>query len=154
MWWLIVPIVGAVIAAVASSDDEEKKKEKQEAADRRRANAQRERQALAKARKAEKLNKENEILTTASGQFQALYDKHPHMLARKTAGLIEFDFDALNNFANLQQQPEKLEPLLTDLRALIPGTKISPAWQKKEDQSDALKKEIAGLKRFKTELLG
>jgi len=151
MWWLLVPIVGAVIAAVASSDDEEK--EKQEAADRRRDNAQREREVLAKAREAEKLNKKNEILATASGQFQALYAKHPHMVARKAPGLLELNFDALKHFSN-QQQPKKLEPLLTDLRALIPGTKLSPTWQKKEDQSDALKKEIAGLKRFKTELLG
>lgn len=152
MWWLIVPIVGAVIAAVANSDDEEK--EKQEAADRRRANAQREREALAKSRETERLNKKNEILATARIQFQALYTKHPHMLARKAPDLLELNFDALNHFANQLQQPKKLEPLLTDLRALIPGTKLSPTWQKKEDQSDALKQEIADLKRFKTELLG
>lgn len=152
MWWLLVPLVGAVIAAVAGSDDEEK--EKQEAADRHRTNAQHEREVLAKAKAVEKLNKKNEILATARDQFQALFTKHPHMLARKAPGLIELNVDTLNHFANQQQQAKTLEPLLTDLRGLIPGTKLSPAWQKKEDQADALKKEIAGLKRFKTELLG
>ena len=150
MWWLLVPLIGAVVAAVASSDDEEK-----EAAERRARIQTREAEAQAIARR-KQVNLEKrkaQLVADVDCQLKDLFATHPAVLDRTNQGALHVSFDSLSAFV-IKKVPNKPKAMLKHLDTIAPGAAFSPIWVKQAVQAHALQKEITGLQRLKEELLG
>lgn len=150
MWWLLVPLIGAVVAAVASSDDEEK-----EAAERRARIQTREAeaQAIARRKQANLEKRKAQLVADVDGQLKDLFATHPAVLDRTNQGALHVSFDSLSAFA-IKKVPSKPKAMLKHLDTIAPGAAFSPIWVKQAVQAHALQKEITGLQRLKEELLG
>ena len=150
MWWLLVPLIGAVVAAVASSDDEEK-----EAAERRARIQTREAeaQAIARGKQANLEKRKAQLVADVDGQLKDLFATHPAVLDRTDQGALHVSFDSLSAFV-IKKVPSKPKAMLKHLDTIAPGAAFSPIWVKQAVQAHALQKEITGLQRLKTELLG
>lgn len=150
MWWLLVPLIGAVVAAVASSDDEEK-----EAAERRARIQTREAeaQAIARRKQANLEKRKAQLVADVDGQLKDLIATHPAVLDRTDQGALHVSFDSLSAFA-IKKVPNKPKAMLKHLDTIAPGAAFSPIWVKQAVQAHALQKEITGLQRLKEELLG
>ena len=150
MWWLLVPLIGAVVAAVASSDDEEK-----EAAERRARIQTREAeaQAIARRKQANLEKRKAQLVADVDGQLKDLFATHPAVLDRTDQGALHVSFDSLRVFA-IKKVPSKPKAMLKHLDTIAPGAAFSPIWVKQAVQAHALQKEITGLQRLKEELLG
>ena len=153
MWWLLVPVIGAVVAAVASSDDEEKEAAERRARIQAREAREAEAQAIAR-RKQENLEKRKaQLVADVGGQLNDLFATHPAVLDRTDQGALHVSFDSLRAFA-IKKVPSKPKTMLKHLEAIAPGVTFSPIWTKHAVQAHALQKEITGLQRLKEELLG
>ncbi|MDI3202547.1 MULTISPECIES: hypothetical protein [Pseudomonas] len=150
MWWLLVPLIGAVVAAVASSDDEEK-----EAAERRARIQTREAeaQAIARRKQANLEKRKAQLVADVDGQLKELFATHPAVLDRTNQGALHVSFDSLSAFV-IKKVPNKPKAMLKHLDTIAPGAAFSPIWVKQAVQAHALQKEITGLQRLKEELLG
>ena len=150
MWWLLVPLIGAVVAAVASSDDEEK-----EAAERRARIQTREAeaQAIARRKQANLEKRKAQLVADVDGQLKDLFATHPAVLDRTNHGALHVSFDSLSAFV-IKKVPNKPKAMLRHLDTIAPGAAFSPIWVKQAVQAHALQKEITGLQRLKEELLG
>lgn len=150
MWWLLVPLIGAVVAAVASSDDEEK-----EAAERRARIQTREAeaQAIARRKQANLEKRKAQLVADVDGQLKDLFATHPAVLDRTNQGVLHVSFDSLSAFV-IKKVPNKPKAMLKHLDTIAPGAAFSPIWVKQAVQAHALQKEITGLQRLKEELLG
>ncbi|HEX8594334.1 MAG TPA: hypothetical protein VF682_13795 [Pseudomonas sp.] len=150
MWWLLVPLIGAVVAAVASSDDEEK-----EAAERRARIQTREAeaQAIARRKQANLEKRKAQLVADVDGQLKDLFATHPAVLDRTNQGALHVSFDSLSAFV-IKKVPNKPKAMLKHLDTIAPGAAFSPIWVKQAVQAHALQKEITGLQRLKEELLG
>lgn len=150
MWWLLVPLIGAVVAAVASSDDEEK-----EAAERRARIQTREAeaQAIARRKQANLEKRKAQLVADVDGQLKDLFATHPAVLDRTDQGALHVSFDSLSAFV-IKKVPNKPKAMLKHLDTIAPGAAFSPIWVKQAVQAHALQKEITGLQRLKEELLG
>ncbi|MBJ2286409.1 hypothetical protein JFT66_19885 [Pseudomonas sp. MF6755] len=150
MWWLLVPLIGAVVAAVASSDDEEK-----EAAERRARIQTREAeaQAIARRKQANLEKRKAQLVADVDGQLKDLFATHPAVLDRTNQGALHVSFDSLSAFV-IKKVPNKPKAMLRHLDTIAPGAAFSPIWVKQAVQAHALQKEITGLQRLKEELLG
>ena len=150
MWWLLVPLIGAVVAAVASSDDEEK-----EAAERRARIQTREAeaQAIARRKQANLEKRKAQLVADVDGQLNDLFATHPAVLYRADEGALHVSVDSLRAFA-IKKVPSKPKTMLKHLEAIAPGVTFSPIWVKQAVHAHALQKEITGLQRLKEELLG
>ena len=150
MWWLLVPLIGAVVAAVASSDDEEK-----EAAERRARIQTREAeaQAIARRKQANLEKRKAQLVADVDGQLKDLFATHPAVLDRTNQGALHVSFDSLSTFV-IKKVPNKPKAMLRHLDTIAPGAAFSPIWVKQAVQAHALQKEITGLQRLKEELLG
>ena len=150
MWWLLVPLIGAVVAAVASSDDEEK-----EAAERRARIQAREAeaQAIARRKQANLEKRKAQLVADVDGQLKDLFATHPAVLDRTNQGALHVSFDSLSAFV-IKKVPNKPKAMLKHLDTIAPGAAFSPIWVKQAVQAHALQKEITGLQRLKEELLG
>ena len=150
MWWLLVPVIGALVAAVASSDDEEK-----EAAERRARIQAREAeaQAIARRKQANLEKRKAQLVADVDGQLKDLFATHPTVLDRTDQGAPHVSFDSLSVFA-IKKVPSKPKAMLKHLDTIAPGAAFSPIWVKQAVQAHALQKEITGLQRLKEELLG
>lgn len=150
MWWLLVPLIGAVVAAVASSDDEEK-----EAAERRARIQTREAeaQAIARRKQANLEKRKAQLVADVDGQLKDLFATHPAVLDRTNQGALHVSFDSLSAFV-IKKVPNKPKAMLKHLDTIAPGAAFSPIWVKQAVQAHALRKEITGLQRLKEELLG
>jgi hypothetical protein len=150
MWWLLVPVIGALVAAVASSDDEEK-----EAAERRARIQAREAEskAIARRKQANLEKRKAQLVADVDGQLKDLFATHPAVLDRTDQGALHISFDSLRVFA-IKKVPSKPKAMLKHLDTIAPGAAFSPIWVKQAVQAHALQKEITGLQRLKEELLG
>ena len=150
MWWLLVPVIGALVAAVASSDDEEK-----EAAERRARIQTREAeaQAIARRKQANLEKRKAQLVADVDGQLKDLFATHPAVLDRTDQGALHVSFDSLSAFV-IKKVPNKPKAMLKHLDTIAPGAAFSPIWVKQAVQAHALQKEITGLQRLKEELLG
>ena len=150
MWWLLVPLIGAVVAAVASSDDEEK-----EAAERRARIQTREAEskAIARRKQANLEKRKAQLVADVDGQLKDLFATHPAVLDRTNQGALHVSFDSLSAFV-IKKVPNKPKAMLKHLDTIAPGAAFSPIWVKQAVQAHALQKEITGLQRLKEELLG
>lgn len=150
MWWLLVPLIGAVVAAVASSDDEEK-----EAAERRARIQTREAeaQAIARRKQANLEKRKAQLVADVDGQLKDLFATYPAVLDRTDQGALHVSFDSLSAFV-IKKVPNKPKAMLKHLDTIAPGAAFSPIWVKQAVQAHALQKEITGLQRLKEELLG
>ncbi|MGP5446258.1 hypothetical protein ACTXOX_00410 [Pseudomonas helleri] len=150
MWWLLVPVIGALVAAVASSDDEEK-----EAAERRARIQAREAEskAIARRKQANLEKRKAQLVADVDGQLKDLFATHPAVLDRTDQGALHVSFDSLRVFA-IKKVPSKPKAMLKHLDTIAPGAAFSPIWVKQAVQAHALQKEITGLQRLKEELLG
>ncbi|MGF6109231.1 hypothetical protein [Pseudomonas frederiksbergensis] len=150
MWWLLVPVIGALVAAVASSDDEEK-----EAAERRARIQAREAEskAIARRKQANLEKRKAQLVADVDGQLKDLFATHPAVLDRTDQGALHVSFDSLRVFA-IKKVPSKPKAMLKHLDTIAPGAAFSPIWVKQAVQARALQKEITGLQRLKEELLG
>lgn len=150
MWWLLVPVIGALVAAVASSDDEEK-----EAAERRARIQAREAEskAIARRKQANLEKRKAQLVADVDGQLKDLFATHPTVLDRTDQGAPHVSFDSLRVFA-IKKVPSKPKAMLKHLDTIAPGAAFSPIWVKQAVQTHALQKEITGLQRLKEELLG
>lgn len=150
MWWLLVPVIGALVAAVASSDDEEK-----EAAERRARIQAREAEskAIARRKQANVEKRKAQLVADVDGQLKDLFATHPAVLDRTDQGALHVSFDSLRVFA-IKKVPSKPKAMLKHLDTIAPGAAFSPIWVKQAVQAHALQKEITGLQRLKEELLG
>lgn len=150
MWWLLVPVIGALVAAVASSDDEEK-----EAAERRARIQAREAEskAIARRKQANLEKRKAQLVADVDGQLKDLFATHPAVLDRTYQGALHVSFDSLRVFA-IKKVPSKPKAMLKHLDLIAPGAAFSPIWVKQAVQAHALQKEITGLQRLKEELLG
>ncbi|MGY2685020.1 hypothetical protein [Pseudomonas tolaasii] len=150
MWWLLVPLIGAVVAAVASSDDEEK-----EAAERRARIQTREAeaQAIARRKQANLEKRKAQLVADVDGQLKDLFATHPAVLDRTNQGALHVSFDSLSAFV-IKKVPNKPKAMLRHLDTIAPGAAFSPIWVKQAVQAHALQKQITGLQRLKEELLG
>ena len=150
MWWLLVPVIGALVAAVASSDDEEK-----EAAERRARIQTREAeaQAIARRKQANLEKRKAQLVADVDGQLKDLFATHPAVLDRTNQGALHVSFDSLSAFV-IKKVPNKPKAMLKHLDTIAPGAAFSPIWVKQAVQAHALQKEITGLQRLKEELLG
>lgn len=150
MWWLLVPLIGAVVAAVASSDDEEK-----EAAERRARIQTREAeaQAIARRKQANLEKRKAQLVADVDGQLKDLFATHPAVLDRTNQGALHVSFDSLSAFV-IKKVPNKPKAMLKHLDTIAPGAAFSPIWVKQAVQAHALQNEITGLQRLKEELLG
>lgn len=154
MWWLLVPVIGAVVAAVAGSDDEEKEaSERRARIQARDAKAQAEAQAVAGRRRAELEQRKSQLVADAGSQLGDLFATHTAVLDLSYKAPVHVSFDDLKTFAT-KEVPVKPKGMLKHLEAIAPHAVFSPSWKAHATQTHALQKEITGLQRLKEELLG
>lgn len=115
MWWLLVPLIGAVVAAVASSDDEEK-----EAAERRARIQTREAeaQAIARRKQANLEKRKAQLVADVDGQLKDLFATHPAVLDRTNQGALHVSFDSLSAFV-IKKVPNKPKAMLKHLDTIV-----------------------------------
>ncbi|MFJ2379428.1 hypothetical protein [Pseudomonas protegens] len=150
MWWLLVPVIGALVVAVASSDDEEKEAAERKA---RIQTREAEAQAIASRKQANLKRRKAQLITDVDDQLKDLFVTHPAVLDRTDLGALHLSFDRLSAFA-IKKVPSKPKAMLKHLDTVVPGAVFSPIWVKQAALARALQKEITGLQCLKEELLG
>jgi Flp pilus assembly protein TadB len=153
MWWLLIPVIGAVVAAVAGSDDEEKeaaeRRARMQASEAREAEAQ----AIARQQKADLKKRQTQLVADAKGQLTDFFSAHAAVVVLAEEAPMHITFGTLQAVA-ANKVPTKATPMLKLLNIVAPGAVFSPVWTAKAVEAHALEKEIKGLKRLKVELLG
>jgi hypothetical protein len=149
MWWLLVPVIGAVVAAVTSSDDEEK-----EAAERRaRAQAREaEAQAVARRKYVEIQERKAQLVADANTQLNDLFPTHSAVLDLSYKAPLHVSFDNLKVFAS-KKVPTNPNSMLKHLETIAPHAIFSATWTINLVQAEELRNEIKSLKRLKDDLL-
>ncbi|MCE5989550.1 hypothetical protein LVV83_21200 [Pseudomonas sp. LM20] len=153
LWFLAIPVIGAVVAAVASSNEEDKKKAEREAQDSQRKSEVAKAHAIAKARQTELNKRKVQLLADAGEQLQALLLTHAAVLENQNASPPQPSYGALKAFAD-GKIPNKPSKLLKHLELVVPGVAFSSQWAARERKAKALEREIAAFGKLKEELLG
>jgi hypothetical protein len=154
MWWLLVPVIGAVVAAVANSGDEEKEAAERRARMQAREAADKaEAAAIARRKQADLVNRKTQLVKDVKDQLSDLLVMHPDVVERPSSAALNVSFETLQLFAN-KEPAIRPSGLLKQLDDLAPGLSLSPIWTARTEQVRTLQKQITGLKRLKEELLG
>lgn len=150
MWWLLIPVIGAVVAAVANSDSAEK----EEAARRARAKAREQAEALARKKAAEErqAQRRQQLANDTDRQLDELMALHADIVQRPADAMLGVNLEALQAFA--ASTPHRTaQGQLKALRLLYPKVRFSSPWLDREVQAKALRKDIRTLRQLQQELL-
>lgn len=139
MWWLLIPVVGAVVTAIVSSDNDDSSSSSGSSVSRETA----EREAREKEQQRLHTAKQNEIVAETRSGLEQLYRSHSDVVMRSHPQ----QWSALT-FSALEECVRELDNNYSSfflLKKLLPDTEFTLAFSQERTRVAALQDEIAEL---------